>query len=190
MKIRFAKIEDAQAILDIYAHYVEQTEITFEYDVPTLQAFQERMKNIMKDYPYLVIEENHQIMGYAYAHRMFQRKAYDWDVELSQYFHNDHTSKGYGSILFQALLDILKLQGVKNAYSLITMPNEKSEGMHKKFGFEKCGVYHHTGYKHGKWLDVGVYEKNLLPYDEPAPIKSIQTLDPIQLEKMLSTYQK
>lgn len=190
MNIRFAKIEDAQAILDIYAAYVKQTEITFEYDIPSLQEFQERMKDIMKDYPYLVVEENHHIIGYAYAHRMFQRKAYEWDVELSQYLHMDHTSKGYGSVLFQALLDILKLQGVKNAYSLITLPNVKSEGMHQKYGFEKCGIYHKTGYKHGRWLDVGVYEKNLLPYDDPKPILSIHELDKKQLEKMLSTYQK
>ena len=65
MNIRFAKIEDAQAILDIYAAYVKQTEITFEYDIPSLQEFQERMKDIMKDYPYLVVEENHHIIGYA-----------------------------------------------------------------------------------------------------------------------------
>lgn len=190
MNIRFAKIEDAQAILDIYAYYVKQTQITFEYDVPSLQEFQTRMSDIMKDYPYLVLEEDGHIVGYAYAHRMFQRKAYDWDVELSQYFHKEYTSKGYGSILFQAMIDILKLQGIKNAYSLITLPNEKSEGMHQKYGFEKCGVYHKTGYKHGRWLDVGVYEKNLLPYDDPSPVISIQNLNRIELEKMLSTYQK
>ena len=62
--------------------------------------------------------------------------------------------------------------------------------MHQKYGFEKCGVYHKTGYTHGRWLDVGVYEKNLLPYDDPSPVISIQNLNRIQLEKMLSAYQK
>ena len=186
MKIRFATLEDAAAILDIYAYYVEHTEITFEYEVCSLREFQERMKEIMAFYPYLVVEEENQIIGYAYAHRLFQRKAYDWDVELSQYFHHEHTSKGYGSILFQSMIQILQMQGIRNAYSLITLPNDKSEGLHHKYGFEKCGVYHKSGYKHSKWLDVGIYEKNLMPYGTPSKVLSIHDLDQTLVKKMLS----
>lgn len=168
MKIRVAEKKDAPAILSIYERYILDTEITFEYEVPKLSDYEKRMKQIQEGYPFLVMEEDGRVIGYAYAHRMFERKAYDWDVELSQYFDAAYIGKGYGSLLFDVLLEVLKLQQVRNAYSLITLPNEKSEGLQKKYGFHQCGVYHKTGYKNGKWLDVGVYEKQLLSYD-PVP---------------------
>lgn len=166
MKIRIVQLEDSEALLKIYEEYILHTEITFEYDVPFVEAFKNRIQAIYRQYPFLVIEDQGVILGYAYAHRMFERKAYDWDVELSIYFRHDATSCGYGTKLLMTLLDLLKLQQVRNAYSLITLPNEKSEGLQKKLGFILCGVYHQAGYKHGKWLDVGVYEKHLLPHDD------------------------
>ncbi len=66
--VRDAKIEDAARILEIYAYYVEYTVISFEWDVPSLEEFENRMRDIMKKYPYLVIERDGKIEGYAYAH--------------------------------------------------------------------------------------------------------------------------
>lgn len=187
MKIRMATINDVQAIVSIYARYVMDTEITFETEVPKLSEFEERMKQIQASYPFLVMEIKGHVIGYAYAHRMFERKAYDWDVELSQYFDEAYTGKGYGSKLFHALLELLKLQQVRNAYSLITLPNEKSEGLQKKYGFHLCGIYHNTGYKHGKWLDVGVYEKQLLPYDPlPKALIPFSKLDQTIVKQILN----
>ena len=66
--IREATADDAQRLLEIYAYYVEKTAITFEYDVPSVEEFRNRIENILKAYPYLVAEENGTIQGYAYAH--------------------------------------------------------------------------------------------------------------------------
>lgn len=187
MKIRIAEKKDAAAIVSIYAYYVIHTEITFEYEVPTIKEYEERMQAIQDCYPFLVMEKDGHIIGYAYAHRMFERKAYDWDVELSQYFEAAHTGKGYGSVLFAALMELLKLQQVRNAYSLITLPNALSEGLQRKYGFEKCGVFHKTGYKNGTWLDVGVYEKQLLPYDQkPMALIPFSKLQQEQIKRILS----
>ena len=87
--IRNATLADAPRILEIYAYYVEHTVITFEYDVPSLAEFEGRMRDIMKKYPYLVIERDGRIEGYAYAHAFVGRAAYDWAAELTIYLDHD-----------------------------------------------------------------------------------------------------
>ena len=97
--IRNATLEDASRILEIYAYYVKNTAITFEYDTPTLSEFQVRMKSTMKRYPYIVIENDGEILGYAYAGAFVGRAAYDWSCEMTVYL--DHTaqkSSCFGSV--------------------------------------------------------------------------------------------
>ena len=164
--IRMATLQDAEAILSIYAPYVEHTAVSFEYEVPSPAAFRLRMEGIMAFYPYLVWEVNGQILGYAYAHRHQERMAYQWNAELSVYLHPEATGRGIGTALYGALLELLKLQGVKTAYGCVTVPNAASEALHAKLGFSPAGIWHNSGYKLGIWRDVGWFEKALSPYDE------------------------
>lgn len=85
MKVRSASLDDAEAVLKIYAPYVEQTAITFEYEVPTPEEFRKRMERVMERYPYLVAEEDGELLGYAYVSPFKERPAYDWAVETSIY---------------------------------------------------------------------------------------------------------
>ena len=124
--VRLATEADAAGILAVYAPYIRNTAVTFETETPSLDAFRCRMASIIGDYPYLVVEEDGSIVGFAYAHRLGERAAYAWNAELSIYFAPGCTSRGWGSVLFWALIDLLALQGVRNAYSLITVPNEAS----------------------------------------------------------------
>ena len=87
--IRDASLEDAERILEIYGYYVKNTAITFEYDVPTLPEFQERIKNTRKRYPYLVIEQDGIIQGYAYAGAFIGRAACDWSCETTVQFRKE-----------------------------------------------------------------------------------------------------
>ena len=114
--VRDAKLEDAERILDIYAYYVENTAITFEYVVPTLMDFQKRMEMTMKRYPYLVIEKDGAIQGYAYAGAFVGRAAYDWSCELTVYL--DHTAQkcGLGRKIYEALENRLSEMGILNLY--------------------------------------------------------------------------
>lgn len=130
--VRLATEADAAGILAVYAPYIRDTAITFETEIPSLNAFRRRMASIIGDYPYLVVEEDGSIVGFAYAHRLGERAAYAWNAELSIYFAPGYTSRGWGSVLFWALIDLLALQGVRNAYSLITVPNEASLALHEK----------------------------------------------------------
>ena len=117
--IRNATLADAPRILEIYAYYVEHTVITFEYDVPSLAEFEGRMRDIMKKYPYLVIERDGRIEGYAYAHAFVGRAAYDWAAELTIYLDHDARRGGMGRVLYEALADRLKAMGVLNLYACI-----------------------------------------------------------------------
>ena len=103
LTIRPANLADAQAIQVIYAPYVEKTAITFEYEVPSVQEFENRINKTLETYPYLVAEEDGQVLGYAYASTYYARTAYNWTTELSIYLHEDARGRGLGSQLYDAL---------------------------------------------------------------------------------------
>lgn len=190
MHFRFATLDDTAALLSIYAQYIE-TSITFEYELPTETTFSERISHISQDYPYLVCEENGKIMGYAYAHRHMERAAYQWNVELSVYLDRSVTSKGLGKTFYSLLIEILKLQNIKTVYGCVTLPNIKSESLHKSLGFQVIGTYHNAGFKAGEWHDVIWFEKPIAEHDlPPQPFKSIQDISTEQLKTQLSDFSK
>lgn len=159
--IRQASLQDAWAILEIYAPYILETNITFEYDVPALSEFEERMRKIMRKYPYLVAVCDGAVVGYAYAHEHMERAAYGWNVETSVYVKMGETGRGIGRGLYRELFDQLQEQNVQNLYACVTLPNGPSERLHRSFGFALVGRFHQTGYKFGKWHDVGWFEKKI-----------------------------
>jgi len=164
--IRFATHADAAAISAIYAHYVHKTAITFVAEAPTKADFVSRISD--PRYPFLVAEKNERVVGYAYASMFRTKAAYRWDVELSIYLAPGIEGQGIGSELMEKLLAAVENQGYLNAYSCITLPNERSVNLHKKFGFEELGRFPHSGYKMGKWHDVIWMGKNLFtPEGEP-----------------------
>lgn len=186
MRFRLVKPEDSQKILKIYAQYIE-TPVTFECTLPTEQEFSKRIDAILGFYPYLVCEKNNQIIGYAYAHRHMEREAYQWNAELSVYLDPSFTSKGLGKHLYAMLMKILKLQGVKTVYGGVTIPNPKSEALHRELDFQVVGTYHNAGYKAGKWHDVMWFEKAIAQYDLfPKPAVSINSIPQAQLQNILS----
>ena len=164
--IRFATPADSRELLKIYAQYMT-TPITFECDLPSEQEFSERIAFISGSYPYLACEEDGQIIGYAYAHRHMEREAYQWNAELSVYLDMKATSRGLGKLLYGVLISILALQEVRNVYGCVTLPNARSEALHKSLGFRTVGVYSNAGYKNGKWHDVGWFEKSIAAYGSP-----------------------
>lgn len=127
IEIRYAKLEDAARLVEIYCYYVEKTAITFEYEVPAVEEFQQRMVHVMEKYPYLVAKVDDQIVGYAYASTFNVRAAYDWCVETSIYV--DHTLRkcGVGKRLYQALEKALKAQNITNLNACISSPIQNDE---------------------------------------------------------------
>ena len=166
MIIRSANINDAKRLLDIYSYYVENTAITFEYDVPSLDEFSKRIENTLKKYPYLVLEENGIIQGYAYASVFRPRAAYSHCAELSIYIDKASTGRGYGKALYAELEKELEKIGIINLYASIASPIEEdeyltnnSEQFHAHLGFEKVGEFHKCGYKFGRFDNMIFMEK-------------------------------
>ena len=128
MTLRFAAPEDVSALLSIYERYIS-TPITFEYTLPSLEEFARRVASVQTFYPYLVAEENGELLGYAYAHRIAERAAYRWGAELSIYLRPDAVRRGLGKQLYQSLIALLRLQGVRTAWSpVLTQPARACTG--------------------------------------------------------------
>ncbi len=178
--IRKASVIDAAAILAIYAPYVEETAITFEYTVPTLSEFKERIRNVLKKYPYIVAEKGGTIAGYAYVSPFHERAAYSWAVETSIYIDKNLRKTGLGKRLYNALEDILKKQGILNLNACIAYPEKEdryltknSVEFHEHLGYSMVGEFHKCGYKFNRWYNMVWMEKTIGDHlSEQPPVKS------------------
>lgn len=166
IKLRLAKAADSEGILAIYAPYIEKTSFTFETDIPSAEAFADRINSYLESWPWLVCEVDGTIAGYAYAARYRERVAYQWSVESSVYIHDDYQRKGIAKILYSALFEILKRQGFRNVYAVINLPNEKSVAFHESLSFRFFALYEQVGYKLGKWKNVGWWRLIINEFDE------------------------
>ena len=165
--IRIAVEADVPAILEIYAPYVENTTITFEYDVPSREEFMCRFHDITRQFPWLVWEEKGEILGYAYAAPPYTRAAYRWCAEPSIYLKPQARGRGIGRKLYTALEELLKLQGYQVLYALITGENANSLHFHEKLGYRRKVLFDDCGFKFGRWLGVYWLEKRLISVEIP-----------------------
>ena len=186
--IRRAAAGDAAALLDIYAPYIRDTAITFEYDVPAAEEFAARIGDIARTHPYLVCERDGRPVGYAYAHNIRERAAYDWAAELSVYLAPAAQGQGAGTALYRCLIDLLAMQNLRILYGCVTLPNEKSERLHEKLGFAPVGVWHGAGWKFGRWHDVGWLEKRLGGDGAAQPVIPFPQLDGQKIQECLDRY--
>lgn len=176
--IRNAALQDAQELLNIYAPYVENTAITFEYDVPSVEEFTSRIQKTQKKYPYLVAEQDGEILGYAYAGAYYGRAAYDWAVETSIYLRMDQKGKGLGRVLYEALENALKKQNILNLYACIAYPEIEDEYLtknsvdfHDHLGYRLIGEFRKCGYKFNRWYNMVWMEKFIGEHvDDPEPV--------------------
>jgi phosphinothricin acetyltransferase len=161
--IRPVRAEDAPAICAIYNHYIKNTVITFEEELLEPPEIKRRIAAVSAKYPWFVREENGEILGYAYANSYRDRSAYRYAAELSIYLKEDRLGEGIGSGLFERLLSELKETKLHALVSAITLPNDRSIALQKKFGFREIACFAEIGFKFGKWLDVAYWELVITP---------------------------
>lgn len=168
ISIRPAVLADAPALLAIYAPYVTDTAISFEYTVPSLEEFTERIQNTLKKYPYLVAEAGGRIVGYCYVSILHGRQAYDWSVETSIYVDQNCKRMGIGRRLHDALEQLLSAMGILNLYACIAFPvgddpylTQDSVHFHEHLGYTKAAHFHQCGYKFDRWYDIVWMEKTI-----------------------------
>lgn len=185
--IRVATVEDAAELLEIYKPYVTETAISFEYEVPTVEEFAERIRNILKKYPYLAAECEGELVGYAYAAPFKARAAYDWSVETTIYIRMDCKQMGIGRKLYLNIEEILKKQGILNLNACIAWPEQEDERLtmasiyfHEKLGYRMVGKFHKSGYKFNRWYDMVWMEK----------LVGEHTADQAQVRPFTELYQK
>ena len=171
-------MQDVPRILEIYAPYVENTAISFEYIVPSLADFTQRFLDITVQFPWLVWEENGRVLGYAYGSQPFERAAYQWNAEASIYLCPEAQGKGIGKKLYAALEAILQKQGYKKVYAIITTANEASVAFHRAVGYRHTATFPDCGYKFGKWYGTIWMEKILNTWDTPPR-------EPISIQQLL-----
>ena len=166
--IRIATEADLPQMLAIYAPYIENTTITFEYRVPSEAEFLDRFRKLTVQFPWLVWEEEGKILGYVYGSAPFERDAYRWCAEDSVYLLPQAQGKGIGTKLCLALEKVLFYQGYRRIYALITAENENSISFHKKLGYALRSELPEAGYKFGRWIGVVWMDKPLNFVDSPS----------------------
>lgn len=164
--IRTASVEDASKLLEIYEYYIKNTAITFEFEVPTLAEFENRIASTLQNYPYLVAEVDGDIAGYVYAGRFRARAAYDWSASTSIYLSGKYQRMGIGKMLYERLEEILKKQNVINLYAGVADPVEEdeyltknSERFHEVMGYKTVARFEKCGCKFGRWYNLLEMEK-------------------------------
>lgn len=158
MNIREVNLKDAAQVADVYNHYIQNTHHTFETEPLSTDEMEKRISAVIEDYPFLVAEEDGEILGYAYATKFRLRQAYEFASEVSIYVRNAAKQKGIGTQLYTKLFEELADSYVHAIVAGISLPNDASIRFHEKLGFEKVAHFREVGYKLGRWIDVGYWE--------------------------------
>jgi L-amino acid N-acyltransferase YncA len=176
-EIRLATVADGAALAAIYAPSVQGRSISFELEPPDAAEMGRRVVALSARTPWLVCVHGGEVIGYAYASSHRERPAYAWSVDVSAYVHADVHRAGVGRALYTSLFAVLVLQGFRNAYAGVTLPNVASVKLHESVGFMPVGVYRNVGYKLGRWHDVAWLERPLAPHDleppQPRPLPEV-----------------
>ena len=186
--IRMARPEDAQAMADIFRPYVLETAVAFEYNPPGAEHFLELMENRLRKYPFLVAEDNGEVVGYLYVSPFKARPAYDWAIETSIYIRRECRGRGYGRLLHDRMEALLKQQNILSMYACIAYTQVEdqylvnhSKRFHAHMGYELTATFPKCGYKFNKWYDIIWMHKEIAPHvDDPAPIIPITELENIE----------
>jgi phosphinothricin acetyltransferase len=176
--IRLATTQDAAAVAAIYAPYCEASVVSFEQVAPTAEQMAQRIAAVLVERPWIILEQDGAVAGYAYAAPHNERWAYRWSVNTAIYISRMHHRRGAGRALYTTLFELLRYLGYCRAAAGITLPNPASVGLHEAMGFELVGVYRDIGYKLGAWRDVAWYQASIQPPPpEPQEPRAIGALN-------------
>jgi phosphinothricin acetyltransferase len=161
MLIRAATEGDFEGIAEILNHYIRHTAVHFAYEPVATAELQQQWAHHRATYPFLVAEVDGGVLGFAKAGEWRARTAYSWTPECSVYVSAGRRRKGVGGALYARLFEILRAQGFHSVIAGIALPNDASVRLHEAFGFVAGGRVARAGWKHGRWHDVGFWQKDL-----------------------------
>lgn len=162
VRLRRATAADAASLAGIYNHYVVNTVVTFEEEAVSPAEMTRRLEEAeTAGLPWLAAERRGHLLGYAHASRWKGRCAYRFSVETTIYLDPHETRRGLGSLLCGDLLARLESGGMHAVLAGIALPNEASVRLHEKLGFEQVARFEEVGFKFGRWVDVGYWQRVL-----------------------------
>ena len=168
--VRSASPQDAAACVAIYRPYVENTVISWEIEVPSVDEMASRIASAQQAHEWLVLEDDEQVIGFAYGHALNRLPSFKWSVETGIYVRGDHHREGCGRKIYTQVLRRLAERGYRQAFAGITQPNKASNGFHRSFGFQDAGLYRRVEWKNNSWHDVAWMQLDLLgPADQVEP---------------------
>ncbi|WP_018610028.1 GNAT family N-acetyltransferase [Uliginosibacterium gangwonense] len=161
MKIRQASLEDAARICEIYNPFILDTTVTYELEAVSVEAMRERILAKQRKHDWLVAEDESGVLGYGYYGRFRERAAYDHVVESSIYLAPQARGKGLGTLLYNAIIHRAHEQGYREMIGVVALPNPASAALHESLGFAAVGTLVRSGFKFGRYLDTGIWQKSI-----------------------------
>lgn len=161
--IRSVRDDDLTAVCEIYAHYVRESVATFEEVVPDLASWRAKAEAIAAaGLPFLVTEVEGRVAGYAYAGPYRPKPAWRFTVEDTIYLAPDVTGRGLGGRLLAALVEACAETPARQMVAMIAdTGSAASAKLHLQHGFTEAGRLTRVGFKHGRWVDVLLYQREL-----------------------------
>lgn len=155
-EIRRAQPGDLPALTELYNHYVRETSITFDIEPWTVEGRERWLWQYAETgrHQLFVACREGRPVGYAGSTRFRTKAAYETTVETTVYLAPDETGAGLGRRLYETLFDALGREPIRRLVAGITLPNEASLALHRRFGFEDVGVFHEVGFKFERYWDV------------------------------------
>lgn len=186
--IRLAERKDAPGIAEIYRPYVDNSAVSFEEHAPNATEVANRIERVSKKHVWLVCEHRGEVAGYAYHSLYRERVAYRWVAEVSVYIHPNHRRKHMAKALYDALHEIMRLQGYVTSYAIMTIPNEASKRFHEEYGYRSFALFEHSGFKLGQWHTTEWFVRPIQSSaTPPEEIKSVADLDPGTLKQIMDS---
>ena len=161
-EIRNAAAEDGAALAEIYNYYVDKTVVTFEEEPVSAADMSARVAGVAAArLPWLVAQSSQGVCGFAYATSWKERVAYRYSVESTVYLEHSAVGHGLGTALYAALIARLEECGCHAVIGGIALPNAASVALHEKLGMRQVAHFPEVGFKFGRWVDVGYWQKTL-----------------------------
>lgn len=163
LQIRPADRADCGQLVGIYNPYIETSTVTFEEVPLAAEQMAARLDAVNRHgLPWLVAETDGEVLGYAYALPWRERSAYRYSVEVSAYVAPRRVGHGIGSALYAALLPELEALSLRTALAVVPLPNPASRALYERLGFAKVAHLTAVGFKLGRWVDVGYWQRDLV----------------------------